>query len=482
MKVVSINHIPDGAATKSMQNLGAMIGLKPHISKSIVTMYPNLTLQKLTEQLGAVYHKDTKDLNLKEIEAFEFQWKIKTNRIPRIMIAEDCNENGKYGQEFRLILEKKFYDVRDAFELENEQVLFVTRQPKQLAPNKVEHWVRIISGSLDTSINTNYLKRGSKTKYLTNYQPEMSEIGFSKSFWNAEMHRNYISRHRIGDSVSGDFAKLKPVYMQHGGDLFTMPQIEKDLLDQIYLAFENSMLLGPGNFDDNGKVLITEEDGREIPMGVGLIPTIKKYCGQTRYFFLSDKVLREVISACVEKMENRTGNTIAVACNWRMYEQAQIVLDNLLKTRTHDAYFYSKDGKKIKVGAEYNAYEFAGNTIVFMHNDALTERYPEKGYGVFIDTNRYGEDCNVQMMTLKGMSLFKGSLLGMGGKGGGDNVENMGSTVHASRYEMMGYRGIKLANPYTSHILEENVGWYGSFIAPTPAPYTPPAPEPPLDN
>lgn len=459
MKVVSSSFIPDGAATKTIQNLGAVMGVKPHISQQIVTMYPKLTLQKLTEQLGAVYHKDTKDLNLKEIEAYEFQWKIKTNKIPRIMIAEDCNENGAYGTEFRLILEKKFYDVQDAFELENEQILFVTRQPRPLAPGKVEHWVKLVSGSKESSVNTNVLKRGKRTKYLTNYQPELSDIGFAKHFWNAEFHRNFISRHRIGDSFSGDFSKMNRVLMQHGKDFYQMPEFEKDLLDQIYLAFENSMLLGPGNFDENGKVQITMEDGRPIPMGLGLIPTIKKYCGQTRYFYLTAKVLREVISACTEKMADRTGNTIAVACNWEMYQQAQELLDSMLKERTQDAYFYDVKGNKIKVGAHYNAYEFAGNTLVFMHNEALTERYPEKGYGVFIDTNRYGNEANVQMMTLKGMSLFSGSLLGMGGKTGGESVENLGTLIHGHRSEWMGYRGIKLANPYTSHILSQNVGW-----------------------
>ena len=459
MKVVSFNHIPDGAATKTIQNLGAVMGLKPHISQQIVTMYPNLTLQKLTEQLGSVYHKDTKDLNLKEIEAYEYQWKIKTNQIPRIMIAEDCNENGAYGTEFRLILEKKFYDIQDAFELENEQILFVTRYPKPLPGGRCEYWVKLVSGSKESTVNTNYLRRDKKTKYLTNYQPELSDIGFSKSFWNAEMHRNFISRHRIGDSYSGDFAAMKKVIMQHGKDFYQLPELEKDLLDQLYLAFENSMLLGPGNFDENGKIQITMEDGRPIPMGLGLIPAIKKYCGQTRYFYLTDAILRQIISACVEKMPQRTGNTIAVACNWRMYEDAQVVLDNLLKTRAQDAYFYDVKGNKIKVGAHYHAYEFAGNTIVFMHNDALTERYPDKGYGVFIDTNRYGEESNVQMVTLKNMSLFSASLLGMGGKSGGQSVENVGTMVHGGRFEWMGYRGIKLANPYTSHILEQNVGW-----------------------
>ena len=71
MRVVDFSVLPSGADTKTMQDLGAMIGLKPEMSKAIVTLYPGLSLQKLTEQLGAVYEK--KVSNLKEIEAFAFE-------------------------------------------------------------------------------------------------------------------------------------------------------------------------------------------------------------------------------------------------------------------------------------------------------------------------------------------------------------------------------------------------------------------------
>jgi hypothetical protein len=45
----------------------------------------------------------------------------------------------------------------------------------------------------------------------------------------------------------------------------------------------------------------------------------------------------------------------------------------------------------------------------------------------------------------------------MGGKTGGESVENLGTLVHGHRIEYMGYRGAKVANPYGAHILEENV-------------------------
>jgi hypothetical protein len=458
MRVVEYNMLPNGADTKTMQDLGAVLGQKPHMSKAVVTLFPHLSLQKLTEQLGSVYVKQGVE-NLKSIDAFSFEWNIKTNQIPRIKFAEDASADANGGEgiaEFRIVLERKFYDPHDTFELDNEQQLYVTRVPKQLAPDKWEHWVKLVSPDPSKKANLSYMTRGSETKYISNYHPELSEKGYSKFMYNIEKHRNYISRHRVGDSISGDFAKLKPRYLEHAGVYFQMATMEKDLLDQIYLSFENSMLLGHGNFDDKGNCLITEEDGRPIPIGEGVIPQVKRYCGQQRYFSLNEQILRNAINDVVDKLEKKDGNNIVMVCNWRFYQQAQTVLDNLLKTRATDNYFYTVKGQKIQVGAEYNAYHFAGNTLTFMHNTALTDRYPDRGYALFLDTSMYDGEANIQMITLANMSLFKGSLKGMGGLTGGESGD-IASTIHGSRLEYMGYRGAKVANPYGAHILEENI-------------------------
>lgn len=455
MKVVDISMMPNGANTKTMQDLGAMIGLKPEMSRAIVTLYPNLSLQKLTEQLGAVYAKDVS--NLKEIESFSFEWMIKTNQIPRIKFAEDCTETGEGGAEFRVILEKKFYDPRDTFELENDQQLFVKRQPRLLAPGKWEYWVVLIGNDYARKANITFMTRGKSTKYVSNFHPELSERGYSKMFYNVEKHRGYIGRHRVGDSVSGDFAKLKDKYLEHGGLWFKMSTMEKELLDQLYLSFENAMLLGHGNFDDRGNCLIQEEDGRPIPMGEGVITQVKRFCGQQRYSTLTINHFKNAINDVIEKLEKKSGNNIVAIVNYRFYTQVQSVLDTTLYPRVTDNYFYTKTNGKIKVGAEYNAYSFAGNTITFMQNDALTERYPDRGYCLILDASLYDGEPNIQMMTIKGMSMFKGSQLGMGGKTGGESVENLGTMVHGHRVEYMGYRGVKVSNPYGAHILEENI-------------------------
>lgn len=455
MRVVDISQLPNGANTKTMQDLGSMIGLKPELSKAIVNLYPNLSLQKLAESLGAVYAKD--QTSLKEIEAFAFEWHIKTNQIPYILFAEDCTETGEGFGEFPIILEKKFYDPRDVFELENDQQLFVTRTPEILTTGKVKYWVKLVGNDPSRTVNISFMTKGRSTKYLSNYQPELSERGYSKLFYNIEKHRNYISRHRVGDSFSGDFAKLQNKYLEHAGVYFKMKKIEVDLLQQFYLAAEGAMLFGQANIDANGKCYLTEEDGRPIPMGDGVVPQIRRYCDQQDYSTLTITHIRNAIASVVDKLEKKTGNKIVALVNWRFYQQLQVILDELLKDRVTDNYFYTKNGVRLNVGAEYGAYNFAGNTVTFMENAALTEKYKDRGFCLILDAGVYDGEPNIQMHTIKGMSLFKASQLGMGGRNGGDDNDNAATMVHGGRVEYMGYRGAKVANPYGAHILEENI-------------------------
>lgn len=454
MRVIEANMLPKGTNTKTLQDLGMVIGMKPHMSKNVVSLYPRLSVQKLTEQLGAVYNK--KASNLTEIDSFSFEWKIEVNRIPKIKIAVDCNEDGADGSIFPLILEEPYYAKNETFELDNEQQLFVKKPVEKIAEKKYRFWVQLVTNKTTGRVNTNYLKRGMETKYVSNYHPELSERGYNKFMHNFEKHMNYISRHRAGDSFSGDWKKLKDKYLAHAGDYFKMSTMEKQLLDYLYLSFENSMLLGHGNFTDKHEILISEEDGRPIPMGQGIIQQIRNFCDQIRYTNLTRRHLDNMISSVVERLPNKTGNRIAIACNWRMYKQAQVLLDSILGARLDNNYFHSVNGGKIKVGAHYNAYEMAGNIITFMENEALTERYPDKGYGVFMDTGIYDGEPNISMYTLPGMGLFRGDLDGMGGQTGSASGK-IATTVHGSRIEYMGYRGAKVANPYAAGILEEYV-------------------------
>lgn len=456
MKFMDYNLVRNGADTKTMQDMGKVLGMAPEMSRAVVTLYPQYSLQNLTEALGHVFRKKPADEKLEPIKAFSFEWRIQTNQVPKIKFAESCNETGEGLSEFKVIFEKKYYDPHDTIQLENRQVLFVKRPGKMLTPNKWEYWVKLIADNTAARVDTRFMQKGMDTKYISNYHPELSERGYSKYMHNLEKHRNYISRHRHGDSFSGDWAALKDYFMEHAGMYFSMKDFDKSLLEQYYFSREMNLMWGRSNFDVNGKCLDTEPDGRPIPMGDGLIAQIERFCGQQRYIELSIKYLQNAIEDVVSKLPKKTGNTIMGQCNFRFYTHLQVLLDNTLFQRATDNYFYSAEGERLVVGAEYAGYTFAGNTILFSENAALTAEFPNQGYAVFFDLGMHDGEPNIVMYTIEGRELIRGFLPGMGGQDGRTSG-NISTTMDGSRIEYLGYSGIKVANPYGAHIIKEHV-------------------------
>ena len=124
------------------------------------------------------------------------------------------------------------------------------------------------------------------------------------------------------------------------------------------------------------------------------------------------------------------------------------------------AYLYSKEGSSmVKVGATYNAYEFAGNTITFMVNRALSEEYDDRAYALLLDIGKDGTSGrpNLAMFTLEGSEMISGNINGLGGASGKESGGDIASSIHGSSYHLIGYAGAVLFNPYKSVIIEEAV-------------------------
>lgn len=72
-----------------------------------------------------------------------------------------------------------------------------------------------------------------------------------------------------------------------------------------------------------------------------------------------------------EKSKDMTGNTYLFAVNQRFWNLAQITLHDFIVNKTDAAFLWSKEanggvGGYVKVGASYNAYEFAGKIILLL--------------------------------------------------------------------------------------------------------------------
>ncbi len=476
MRVNATTTYLDPAVTQSLQYFGELVGRKPHVANAILVKKPYLTLTMLTEVLGNIYTKKKSAKQLTPIKALEYRHFIKTHQIPVVRFTEDLTDDLAGGVEGVCYMDKKYYSPRDVFKLKNEQQIKVTREPLMVAPNRWKHWIKIWGNSLSERINTQYTTKGQETQYITNYQPEFSERGYDKFVYNIEEHANFISCHRHGYSKSQLWGLTKSLIMQHNGQRFKLDEDDKRVLDLYYLSRERAMVFGKTSIDPiTGKCMQFEEDGRQIIAGDGVYEQYKKFCGFQSYTTMSRDILDDAIAAVVDKLPEKTGNTIMVNTGYQGYLNLGRLMEQIIGSKQETGYFYTKSGNKVKVGAEFPSYELQGNTLMFSVNKAFDHEisdFDENGKSlksqemVFMDITIREQEQNedtgameniapIQMITLEGGQMLTGTLKGMGGLSGSETGIDLGTTVAASRHEVMGFSGAVVADPYAGHIIKK---------------------------
>jgi hypothetical protein len=167
-----------------------------------------------------------------------------------------------------------------------------------------------------------------------------------------------------------------------------MTKVKQVLLESFMESRNNNLLFAKSTMDENGKATIHDpHTGRPLIAGDGCLPQINRFAGMYSYAKMSISVFNKAILAMTQKSERPQGNEYVFICNERLYADIQNVLaEQLMQFHPVDAAVYSKEANgKIKVGAEYSAYTFMGNTIIFHVDRALSIEYPDKGYAVLID-------------------------------------------------------------------------------------------------
>ena len=276
--------------------------------------------------------------------------------------------------------------------------------------------------------------------------------------------RGWISELRCDIDASARYLALEDVFVRISkgeGDsrqkdyLFKMPGMKKTLLDSFMSARNNSLLWQKTTMDANGKCTLHDRQGRELIAGDGIIPQINRYASKYNYSKMSMNVLNEAMLTMSEKSESPTGQTWAFVVNEVLWRDMQVTLSKfLMDAKTDGQFLYSNSEKGyIKVGATYNAYTWAGNTILIHVDRALSNEYPTSGYGIMVDLT--ADSVNgvspIQMFTLEGKEFIENTLTGVGIKSG-----SVSTPVAGEKYIISGYAGIGVMNPYRSFVLIQN--------------------------
>lgn len=467
MRVYNINNVPRGIPNaQSMQDLTLLIGEKPHISKEIIQSNDfgkGLTIERITKLFGDLVFKKT--TNITTSESMIYDWMIESNnRIPRIPIMEDNSETGEGGAEVKIVMDRYYYSRGSIFELDNRQQLRVMRKPEKLSETRWAYYCVIVTSNSAEYLDISFTKKGKNTTYITRGAtvPEASEYGgaYLEPF-NIERHRNFITRYRMDLAQTGDFAARGMNYIESQGIWYKQNNAETQMVKMLLEDKNQHLLFGKGNFDDQSRCLITEEDGRKIPIGEGVFPQVERFANFYPYNgTLSRQKLEDIINLVVSRKEKKTGNDILAVVNYRMYSHLQSCLDAILATRlvNQDSYVEKANGNKLILGAEYIGYKINGNKLILMEDIALSNRYPDKGYGIIInmlaETKDGGKKMNIEQISLKGADLFTNKRLGVGGEKGFDSG-NVSSNVHAKEVFAMSYGCAVVNDPYGSVIIQE---------------------------
>lgn len=467
MKITGFTTIrPEMASTRTYEDFSKFLGTNPARLGIVSSLYDQYTATYLTESLMNIYtmEKDRKNA-FQSINSFMVEWDIDVNFIKRVPFLSVPEGDGAQGTDIVVHFPENYYQKNDVFIIENSrQQLIVLSRPVRRSDADFELICKIQDSDYSATLDLSACQPGMNTRFLTNYQPELHEEGYTKYQSNTEKHRTFISMHRCDVSYSAKYAAMEDQFITIGkGDgkddvTYKMNPAAKDCLDTFMLARNNSLLWGKTNVDKYGKAKIFDpETGQPIISGDGIIPQIERFAGKYIFTKLNMRVFETALQAMVAKSEKPTGNQYIFICNTAMWNDVQRVMSNWIRDyKTNGAFIYSKaTNGYINLGATYNAYEFAGNTIAFKIDRSFDIEFPSpRRFGIFLDLTADGKTGRpaLSMFTFKGLQIVHNWLTGPGGRDGKSGGE-VSTPVAGAKLINWGYAGVGVFNPYRSFIL-----------------------------
>ncbi|MCS7317140.1 MAG: hypothetical protein NZZ41_02305 [Candidatus Dojkabacteria bacterium] len=485
--------------TYSLASFMDLMGRQPHLLPGYVRMkkQKDIGFMSIVETLGNIYYDDPQAFTkLTEIDTYSYTWRIDTSQIPTLRITRPCNQSGANGEIVQIYMDDRFFSKYDVFSLINGQQLFVISEPTRISASEFLYECRLVTSNPNEVLNNAFTQINSTARYVYNLHPEFSEYGTNKMWYNMETHTNWLSKIRAGQSYSSDLRAAQDLFFmtesdykkaidRHGGGykIYVLTSIEQQVLDHFMRTANGVLLFGRSVMSEqNGRSLLQTDRGEDIIAGDGLIAQYERYAHYIDYSenSLNVRHFQDAIEYVAERRGQSTGNHITVVCNRRFSRQkARALQSELFAQNPYGAWFFTKEklnredpitksryshrvmANEIAVGATFNTYIYEGNTITFVVDEALTQYYKDqdRGYAIFIDTGLYETDNGttpaVHLKTLKGRSMVKGHIPGMGGVSGTSNGI-YSTALDASRFEIVGWRGVCVMNPYAATIMIEN--------------------------
>lgn len=482
MRVVSRinNNVLNSRQTATMRELEKLFAVAPNMAAKTIRLFPQNSVSFFTEGLGQIYNINEKSDRFMGLNDRMYKWKIRGPQVPKVTIGNSLSfvagtPVGGDGLPFTISLSSSYYNPRDIIKLEDETLLYVLSEPSFFAEGDFRYTVRINTNDPAETVDGAYLLAGKETGLNGNAYPELSDKGYLSTGMAAEEHINYLTKVRYDWSWSADAAATKyliqdTVNLKGENKKFTYiaDQLLMNAMETYHFNKEMELIYGRTTVDARGKCFMQDEKGQDIVKGDGLLAQMDDACKQT-YSSLSIGLIEDILTDMALRMPKRTGNTILLTTGLQGYKNFGRIMRAEHKgfwSNSSDQYVQTKNGK-IKLGAEYNAYEFQGNKLIVTVNNVFDHpanvsgrdeegRYLESSKMLFIDASSYDGVPNLQMIAKDGRSFITGEVDGIGGQDGKTSGK-ASSTLDGSSKTLIGTMGIIMHNPYSSYMLEKKV-------------------------
>lgn len=460
MRITQMSAYPEAynQGTHTLEHFETLMGKGVDIMPHVVKIRPDYTLNYITDGLSRRFVEGQKSKSEKS-QYMVVEWNLSQTNLPKIRIVNDCTDTGIGKSEIVIDLERPYYYKGDTFALENLQQLRVEQPVQKISAQRWRYTCSLEGNDLEKTVNPRYISAGRTTMYRSNYHGELSTKGAFKRMHTTEVHRIYLSRQRQSLSISGDMASML-VELKKGNQVayFKIGDREAELMDLLLLSRNNSMIFGESNHDELGRCLNVDENGTIVPSGDGVIKQIERFCDKLNYNIIDTSLFDEAIESVILKTGKKRGNQLTVICNRKGMRHVQDALkQSLVEKSPNGAWYYHLNGSdKVKVGKEYDMYQYQGNFITFVEDQSLTEHIWNRGYLIFLDTSINGSEPNVVNYTLKGRELLTGVLAGLGGLDGRTSG-NIATGLDGSEMHLMSYSGVAVKNPYAGFIMQQNL-------------------------
>ena len=268
---------PQMSSTRTYEDFYKFLGEKPARLGIVSSLYEEYTATYLTESLGNIFALDKEKKNRFQSQpSFVVEWNINVGFIKRIPFLTAPEGDGAQGTDIIFHFPENYYQRNDVMIIERsrQQVIFLSR-PIRRSDRDWEIVGKLQDSNYDAVLDLDACQPGMKTRFLTNYQPELHEEGYVKYQSNTETHRTFISTHRADVDFSAKYKAMEDVFITIGegkesDPVYKMNPAEKDCLDSYMLARGNALLWSKSNMDANGKPKIFDpETGIPIISGDG---------------------------------------------------------------------------------------------------------------------------------------------------------------------------------------------------------------------